>query len=94
MPTYTIVVVNENKLPIQGITVEAVDLSDNSIGATGTTDAAGSVSLTVTGNHFFRPLVRRVSSTVGERVYTGVVEVQVVNDVHRRHGMESQSVQP
>ncbi len=79
MPLYTICVVNEDKKPIQGITVEAVDLSDDSIGATGVTDEAGSVVLDVTGKHFFRPRIRRTSATVGERVFTGVVEVQVIS---------------
>ena len=79
MAYYKIVVVNENHLPTARVDVEAIATSDRSISAVVETDRAGMAEFTgLTGPHFFRPRVRRTSGTVGGRVYTGQVKVQVV----------------
>ena len=84
MAWYRLVVVNEDTRPVQGVVVEAVDLTDRSVSATGTTNRSGEVLFTgLTGPHFFRPRLRRTSGTVGGKHYTGRVELQVV-------GMDSQ----
>jgi hypothetical protein len=81
MAAYRVATVNEEKRPIAGVVVEAVSLNSwPDVSATATTGRNGTVQFTgLTGPHFFRPRVRRTSATVGGRVYTGVVEVQVVH---------------
>ncbi len=80
MADYTIACVNEDKRPLVGVVVEAVSLdSFPDISATGTTKLNGTVQfLGLTGAHWFRPRVRRSSTTVGGRVFVGRVDVQVI----------------
>ena len=79
MAWYRLVVVNEDARPVQGVIVEAVDLTDRAISATETTNRSGEVLFTaLVGPHFFRPRLRRTSGTVGGKHFTGKVEVQVV----------------
>lgn len=79
MAAYSIVAVNEDKRPLAGVAVEAVDLTDRTVSAVVTTDRSGEARFTgLTGPHFFRPRVRRTSGAVGDRSYTGRVDVQVV----------------
>lgn len=76
---YRIAVVNEDKRPLAGVDVEAIDL-DNfpAVLDMQTTDRAGSATFVVANNVFFRPRIRRTSATVGDRIFTGNVQVQTV----------------
>ncbi|KKM17708.1 hypothetical protein LCGC14_1673050 [marine sediment metagenome] len=81
MADYQVAVMNETEIPLADITVEAVSLNSwPTVSATGDTNRAGVVQFTaLSGPHWFRPRVTRVSTTVGERVYTGAVKVQVIS---------------
>ncbi|KKN84452.1 hypothetical protein LCGC14_0289140 [marine sediment metagenome] len=81
MATYRVAVVNEQKRPIAGVVVEAVSLNNwPDVTTTAETGRNGTVQFTgISGPHWFRPRTRRTSTAVGGRVYTGAVEVQVVN---------------
>lgn len=76
---YRVVAVNEDIRPLAGVDVEAIDLTDRTISAVVTTNRSGEALFTgLTGPHFFRPRVRRTSTRVGGRTYTGQVKVQIV----------------
>ncbi len=79
MAWYRVVVVNEDARPVQGITVEAIDLTDRTVSSTVVTNRAGEVLFTgLTGPHVFRPRLRRTAGQVGGKTFTGRIEVQVV----------------
>jgi hypothetical protein len=79
MAAYKIVAVNEDKRPLAGVVIEAIDLTDRTVSDTQTTGRAGDAAFTgLTGPHFFRPRARRTSGAVGGRSYTGEIEIQVV----------------
>lgn len=79
MSWYRVIAVDEDKQPFADIDIEAIDLTDMSISAVETTNHAGEVLFTgLAGPQFFRPVVQRTSVTVGGRVYTGKVEIQIV----------------
>jgi hypothetical protein len=73
------VAINEDNRPLAGVDVEAIDLTDRTVAAVVETNRAGEALFTgLTGPVFFRPRVRRTSVTVGNREYTGDIEVQIV----------------
>lgn len=79
MSWYRVVVVNEDARPMQGITVEAVDLTARAVVASVVTNRSGEALFTgLTGPQFFRPRVRRTAGQVGDKTFTGRVMVQIV----------------
>ena len=81
MATYRVAAVNEDKRPLIGVDIEAVSLNNYpTVTAVKTTGLNGTVQFVgITGPHWFTARVRRTSATVGGRVFTGVVEIQVVS---------------
>lgn len=78
--SYTVAVLNENHQPIQGITVEAIELSTLTVSDTQDTGNDGTALFTgLSGAHWFKPLTRRTSATVGNRIFTGKVQIQIVS---------------
>ena len=76
---YRVVAVNEDKRPLDGVVIEAIDLTDLTIGGEVTTNTSGEALFTgLVGPHFFKARVRRTSTTVGDRVFSGNIEIQVV----------------
>ena len=79
MATIEVAVLNEDRRPLKGVTVEAIHGTTLVITATAVTGDNGIAVFTLTTEHFFRPRVRRTSVTVGDQSFTGEVEVQIVS---------------
>ncbi len=76
---YRVIAVNEDKRPLDGVVIDAVDLTNNTVVGEKTTNEAGEALFTgLTGPQFFRPRVRRTAGSVGDRVYHGAIEIQIV----------------
>ena len=76
----SVVVVDEVWKPQAGVTIDALDLSAQppTVAATAVSNGAGEAVFALSGGpYFFRPRELRVSTTVGERVYTGRLQVQL-----------------
>ena len=78
---YRVAAASEQHRPLKGVTIEAISVdSTPTISATARTANDGTATFTaLTGPHWFRVRARRTSGSVGERGFTGIVEVQVIN---------------
>ncbi len=81
MASYRVAVTEEHHRPLSGVTVEAVSLNDwPDVAATAITGDNGTVEFTkLSGPHWFRSRALRVSTTLGDRTFSGEVNTQIVS---------------
>lgn len=80
MAYYKVTAVSEDFEPLAGVKVAALDLSDGSIADIQSTTLYGEAVFSgLVGPHFFRVHAIRTSATVGGRIYTGRIQIQVVS---------------
>ena len=80
MADYEVAVLTEDGQPLVGVEVEAVSTSSYpSVSARAKTDRSGKATFSgLSGSHLFRVRTRRAASGLGNRFFSGDIEIQII----------------